>query len=282
MSYDEKINRVCDYISQNLDEALTLDRLSDVAILSKFHFHRLFSTYTGLSLFKFIQMARLKRASFQLVFKEDLKVIDIAMNAGFESPEAFTRAFKRTFGQTPTEFKKNPEWSVWHSKYQFKFPKGENIMDVKIVDFKETKVAVIEHRGAPDRVFETSGKFIDWRKKTGLSPVKTSRTFGIGYDDPETTPPADFRFDICGSIPQDVPENAYGIKTGMIPAGRCAVVRHKGSLDNIADSVYYLYRNWLPQSGEELRDYPCMFEYLNLIPDVDECDLLTDVYLPLK
>lgn len=282
MSYDEKINRVCDYISQNLDEPLTLDRLSDIAALSKFHFHRVFSIYTGLSLLKFIQMARLKRASFQLAFKQEAKVIDIALDAGFDSPEAFSRAFKRTFGQTPTEFRKKPEWSVWHSKYQFKFPKGENVMDVKIIDLEKMKVAMIEHRGSPERIFETTAKFINWRKTTGLSPVKSSRNFGIAYDDPQLTPPAEFRFDFCGSIDRDVPQNTDGIKTSFIPSGRYAVVRHKGSLDNIADSVYYLYRQWLPQSGEELRDYPCMFEYLNLIPDVDECDLLTDVYIPLK
>ena len=283
MSYDQKIHRVCDYIAQNLDEDLTLDQLSDVAALSKFHFHRVFSVYTGLALFKFIQMARLKRASLQLAFKEDRKVIDIALDAGFDSPEAFARAFKRTFGQTPTEFRNNPEWSVWHSKYQFKFPKGENVMDVRIVDLKEMNVAVIEHRGSPERFLETAGKFIEWRKETGLSPVKSSRTFGIAYDDPQLTPPEAFRFDICGTMTgTDIPQNIYGVKTGIIPAGRCAVVCHKGSLDNIADSVYHLYRNWLPQSGEELRDQPCMFEYLNLISDVNECDLLTDVYLPLK
>ena len=282
MPYDEKINRVCDFISQNLDEDLTLDQLSDVATLSKFHFHRVFSIYTGLSLFKFVQMARLKRASLQLVFKKDVKVIDVALDAAFDSPEAFSRAFKRTFGQTPTEFRNDPDWPVWHSKYQFKFPKGENIMDVKIINLEEQKVAVIEHRGSPERFFETVGKFIEWRKTTGLSPVKKSRTFGIAYDDPQLTIPAAFRFDICGVIQEDVPPNAYDIKTSWIPGGRCAVVRHKGSLDNIADSVYYLYRQWLPQSGEELRDYPCIFEYITLVPDVDECDLLTDVYLPLK
>lgn len=282
MSYDEKITRVCEYISQNLDEEMTLEQLSNVAALSRFHFHRVFSAHTRLSLFRYIQLARLKRASFQLAFKKDLRIIDIALTAGFESPESFARAFKRTFGQTPTQFRKKPDWSAWHSKFSFTLPRGEKSMDVKIIDLKETKVALIEHRGAPQRVYETSAKFIEWRKKTGLSPVKTSKTFGIGYDDPNTTPAEDFRFDICGSVDQDIPENSYDIKMSVIPGGRCAVVRHKGSLDNVADSVYYLYRDWLPQSGEELRDFPCIFEYLNFIPDVEECDLLTDVYLPLK
>lgn len=156
------------------------------------------------------------------------------------------------------------------------------MMEVKIIDFIQTRVAVLEHRGSPERVLNSAAKFIEWRKQSQLSPVKTSSTFGIAYDDPNTTTPESFRFDICGSIEQDVPHNSQGVKTGMIPGGRCAVVRHHGSHDKIGSSVYYLYGTWLPQSGEELRDYPCFFHYLNLIYDTAEHELLTDIYLPLK
>lgn len=281
-SYDQKITRVCEYIEQNLDEALSLEILSNVAGFSKYHFHRVFSSYTGLNIIKFIQMSRLKRASYQLAFKKDWKIIDIAFEAGFDSPEAFSRAFKREFEQTPSQFKKEPEWSVWHSKFQFFIPRDNKAMNVKIIHFKETKVALLEHHGSAERVYDTAAKFIEWRKESQLSPVKTSQTYGIPYSDPKTTNPEDFRFDICGSIEQDVPENAYGVKTGTIPGGRCAVVRHKGSHDNLEESIYYLYRDWLPQSGEESRDFPVFFNYLNLIHQVNEHDLLTDIYLPLK
>ena len=278
----EKIDRLCEYISHNLEEDLSLDRLSHVAALSKFHLHRVFVANTGISLFRFIQLSRLKRASLQLAFKKDQRIIDIALDAGFDSPEAFARSFKKTFGQTPSQFRKNPEWGAWQSKLNLLVQQGGRAMDVGIVDFTETKVALLQHRGAPDLVMESAARFIQWRKETGLSPVKTSRTFGIPYNDPNITPPEEFRFDICGVIDEDVPENDHGVKTGMIPGGRCAVVRHKGSLDAISDSVYYLYRDWLPESGEELRDFPCYFHYLNLISEVDECDLLTDIYLPLE
>lgn len=155
-------------------------------------------------------------------------------------------------------------------------------MDVKIVDFAETNVALLEHRGAPERVLDSAMKFIEWRKSSGLSPVRTSRTFGIAWDDPATTEPQDFRFDICGEVAEAVPANPQGVKTGMIPAGRYAVVRHLGSHDRISDGAYYLYREWLPESGEELRDFPMFFHYLNLQPDVAEHELVTDIYLPLK
>ena len=86
----------------------------------------------------------------------------------------------------------------------------------------------------------------------------------------------------CGAVSAAVPPNRHGVITKTIPGGRCAVVRHMGSPDHISGSVYHLYRNWLPHSGEELRDFPVYFEYLNLKIDTPEHELLTDVHLPLK
>ena len=155
-------------------------------------------------------------------------------------------------------------------------------MEVKIIDFEETAVAVLEHRGAPERVNDSARGFIQWRKESGLSPVKTSETFGVAYHDPDTTEPEEFRFDICGAVTAPVPDNSQGVVNKVIPGGRCAVVRHFGSHEKIGESAYYLYREWLPDSGEELRDFPLFFRYLNLMPDTPEHDLVTDVYLPLK
>lgn len=282
-AYDERISRVCEFIYQNLDEELSLEVMSDVAAFSKYHFHRVFSVYTGMSVTKFIQLSRLKRASYRLAFEGHKRVIDIALEAGFESPEAFSRAFKRTFDQSPSEFRAEPKWPEWHMRYKFNLkPIGEHQMNVDIVNFETTKVALIEHLGPPERVLETAAKFIAWRKETGLSPVKTSNTYGIPYSDPKTTDPEKFRWDICGTIDGDIPANDYGTKSGTIPGGRCAVIRHLGSYDNVETPIYAWYSNWLPDSGEEIRDFPCFFHYLTLINEVDECDLITDIYFPLK
>lgn len=281
-AYAKRFNRVFDYIDAHLHEALTVEQLSRVASFSKYHFLRQFSEYAGISLFGYIRLLRLKQASYRLVFSADERIIDIALDAGFENPESFSRAFKNTFGQTPTQFRKHPAWKPWSEKYQLPTRQRNETMDVNIVNFNETPVALLEHRGAPTLVNASAMKFIEWRKQTGLSPVKTSKTFGIAYDDPATTEAEAFRFDICGSVTGAVPENPQGVKNSVIPAGRCAVVRHLGSHDRISESAYYLYREWLPESGEELRDFPLFFHYLNLMPETAEADLVTDVYLPLK
>lgn len=153
-------------------------------------------------------------------------------------------------------------------------------MTVKIVSFKPTKVAALEHRGSPVLLEASVEKFIEWRKSNDLSPVETSTTYGIAYDNPETTPPDAFRFDICGEVNEDVPANPQGVITKIIPGGRCAVMRHFGSVHQIGETVRPLYAEWLPKSGEQLRDFPCLFHYVN--PNAQDNELMTDVYLPIK
>ncbi len=280
--YVERLNRICDFIYNNLDKDLSIEKLSKVASFSKFHFHRQFSGYMGISVYKYIQLLRLKRASYQLVYNKSAKVIDIALDSGFENHESFSRAFKKNFKQTPTQFRNKPAWKPWHEKYNLIKFKGNHIMQVEIVDFKETKVAVLEHRGDPELLNDSIQKFIEWRKESGQSPVNSSQTYGLVYDDPNNTEAEKFRFDICGSVVSEVPANANNVINKIIPGGRCAVIHHTGSHDLMHNKIYDLYGKWLPESKEELRDFPMFFHYINLLPEVAENELLTDIYLPLK
>ena len=281
-AYADKFTKVLDYIDNHLDDDLSVERLSQVANFSKFHFHRQFSEYIGIGVFKYIQLMRLKRASYRLFFNRPDPIINIALDACFENPESFSRAFKNAFGQTPSEFRKTPAWKPWIEQYQFPIRKEVQNMEVKIVKFEQTNVAALEHHGPAEFVNDSARKFIEWRMASGLSPAHLSKTFGIVYDNPDTTEPENFRFDICGSVSANVPENSHGVVNKIIPGGRCAVIRHFGSQDRIGETAYYLYRDWLPESGEVLRDFPMYFHYLNLIPETPENELITDVYLPLK
>lgn len=281
-TYAKRFDRVLDFIDTHLDERLTVERMSAVAHFSKFHFHRQFSSYVGVTPNRYVQLARLRRASYRLAFNPVERITDIALEAGFGNPESFSRAFKDAFGQSPSEFRKKPDWAGWSAQFRWISPREVEIMQVKIVTVEPVTVAVLEHRGSPDLLNDSVQRFIAWRKESGLSPVNSSNTYGVAYDDPTTTPPEAFRFDICGAVSAPVPANGHGILTKTIPGGRCAVVRHRGSPDHIAGSIYHLYRNWLPHSGEELRDFPVYFHYINLKSDTPEHELLTDVHLPLR
>ncbi|WP_421847043.1 AraC family transcriptional regulator [Marinomonas sp.] len=279
--YEKRMMAVCDYIYKHLDEDLSVETLCDVACFSKYHFHRQFSHFMGIGVFKFVQLLRLKRASYELVFNKDKRIIDIAMNAQFDHSESFSRAFKKVFLQSPSEFRRQPNWLQWHQEYRPIENHRKQTLHANIVDFAQTNIAVFEHRGPIEQVMESSAIFRNWRMRTGLSPVSSSRTFGIIYDDPDKVAPEDFRFDIAGEVLFPIGDNEEGIINKTLSEGRCAVLRHYGSHDNISDSVRMLYGTWLPNSGEELRDAPCFFHWLNFFPETPEHELITDIYLPL-
>lgn len=154
-------------------------------------------------------------------------------------------------------------------------------MDVRIVDFPETAIAVAEHHGSPALEYETARKLIAWRIAHRLSPAGPNRTFGIHYTDPEQVAPEAHRVDLAVEYALPVEPNPQGILAKRIPACRCAVVRHLGTREQVT-AAGWLLREWLPQSGEQLGDFPVFFHYVNVGPQVQEAEMITDVYLPLK
>jgi AraC family transcriptional regulator len=287
-AYRARLRRVLDHIERDLDADLSVERLCAVAAFSKFHFHRQFSELFGLSVGRYVQLLRLKRASYQLVFRPEQRIIEVALASGYDSHEAFSRAFKKAFGQTPSGFREQPAWQPWHEAYQPMIELRSTHMtnehspqEVRIVELAPLRVAVLEHRGDPRRLFETIRSFIEWRKQNGLRK-DTSRTFNILYDDPFATQASRFRFDLCATIERDVPDNSLGVYPRTIPGGRCATLRHVGSDDRLGESVQYLYGTWLPASGEEVRDFPLYLERVRFFPDVPENEAVLDLYLPLR
>ncbi len=281
-AYTKRLNAVLAYIDAHLEGDLSVKTLSQVANFSAFHFHRQFTGFVGVPVSRYVQLMRLRRAAHRLAALADHSILDAAFGAGFESPEAFCRAFRRAFGMTPSAFRKEPNWQVWNAVFAIPHFSRTITMQVQIVDFPEVRVATLEHCGPTGLVKESVGKFIKWRMQSGQSPVVSSRTFGIPYGNPDTTPPHAFRFAICGEIHEAVAPNTFGVREMVIAGGRCAVVRHVGSPDHIGETIYPIYRDWLPASGEELRDQPLFFHYLSVYPETPQDQWQTDVYVPLQ
>ncbi|MGL4622171.1 AraC family transcriptional regulator [Chroococcidiopsis sp.] len=286
--YCARFCKVLEYIDSHLDDDLTIARLSNVAAFSKYHFHRQFSELFGISVYKYVQLTRLKRASYQLAFRDWIPIVDISLASGYENHESFSRAFKKSIGQTPSEFREHPQWNPWHLIYQplsdlrIEHMKPNNQPDrVKVIMFKETKVAALEHRGDPNLIGNSVRKFIEWRKQNNLPP-QVSDTFNILYDNPSETSPENFRLDICASTEWDVTNNSFGVLEKTMPGGRCAVLRYIGDDANLGESIAYLYSNWLPLSGEEPRDFPLFLQRVKFFPDVPEHEAIIDAFLPLK
>lgn len=283
MNYEARVLATIDYIGKNLDEELSLDVLCEVAYLSKFHFHRLFTAYTGLSLQQYVRWLRLKRAAHQLIIEDKTPIVSVALEAGFESHQAFTRAFKQTCGLTPKQFRATSSWSAWDSP-PYTLPKQrENSMNVTVKRVEKRRFAVLEYRGDPSSMGQSVNKLVSWAKSLPISvKPKAGDAFGYAYDDPATTKPENFRFDLALTIPENLVIKDENIHERYLPEGRYAVTVHNGSRDNIGETIYALLRDWLPQSGEELGNLPCLFCYQNFDHEVADTELVTECWFLLN
>jgi AraC family transcriptional regulator len=104
--YAQRLNRVLDHIDRHLDVPLDLATLAGVAHFSPFHFHRLFASWMGETLGDYLRGRRLDVGALRLAHRPEQPVLDIALEVGFGSTEAFARAFKQRFGVTPSAWRK--------------------------------------------------------------------------------------------------------------------------------------------------------------------------------
>ena len=105
MTWYERMNKAIDYIEENLCSDIDFNEISKVMCQSSVNFQRTFSIVADISVFEYIRRRRLTLAAFDMQNSND-RVIDIALKYGYESPEAFTRAFKETHGVSPSNARK--------------------------------------------------------------------------------------------------------------------------------------------------------------------------------
>jgi AraC family transcriptional regulator len=269
-------------IHRNLDARLGLARLATHAGMSTFRTHRLFQAEAGVPPARYVLLLRLKRASMRLAFEARRSITDIAFEAGYANAESFSRAFRRCLGQSPSAFRAAPEWLRWRTVFGFQTTteanRGHAAMNVEIVDFPETRVAAIEHLGSTANVYDSTRRLIEWRIANRVPP-QGHATYGVHHD-LRTHADAGYRMDVCVAYDREVAPNPQGVVARVIPGGRCARVRHVGSREFIP-VVQPLFTEWLPGSGETLRDFPVFFHYVNVGPGVQDHEMITDVYLPL-
>ena len=286
--YRARLRRVVAYIDANPGEELGVGRLAGVAALSAWHFHRQFSSLFGIGVARYVQLLRLKRATHQLAYRRPMSVLDVALDNGYTAPEAFTRALRRHIGQSPREFRNGPDWKALENVLQ---PLEDmrmrdmtmhwHLTDVQRVEFPSTPVAVLAHRGDPQRLGDSIRRFIDWRRRNGLPP-QASATYNICYDDPQDCDPQAFRLDLCAATADDIAPNPEGVVAGVIPAGRCALLRITGPDTLLDPAARFLYGQWLPQSGEEPRDFPFFLRRVTFFPEVPEALAVSELFLPLR
>ena len=287
-AYHKRMQRVLDHIDRHLEGDLDLEAVSGIAAFSKFHFHRQFAALFGLPLHRYVQLSRMKRAAQRLAIGEQA-VTDIAFDAGYEAPDAFARAFRQRLGQSPSAFRRAPDWESWLTAFG-PFDNARNKLmqiifdndDVTIREVPPTPVAMLEHRRNRAGLQDTFERFRSWRRTAGL-PLEKSPTFMVFRSEREPANPAEYSMDICIGTDLPVRDDDAVMKAGLIPGGRCAVLRYPGNSNNLEPAALFLYRDWLPESGEEVRDFPVYCKrQLATLPGMEVHEVVTELFLPLK
>lgn len=101
MKWIEKLNESIDYIEDNLDKTIDYNEAAKIACCSTFHFERMFSYIAGVSLSEYIRRRRMTKAAFELQ-NSNIKILDLSIKYGYDSPTSFTRAFKSVHNISPS------------------------------------------------------------------------------------------------------------------------------------------------------------------------------------
>lgn len=289
--YKKRILRVLMHIQKNLDEPLPLEELAGVACLSPYHFHRVFAGMVGEGVREHIRRLRLERAAYRLSVSGH-PVVRIALEAGYETHESFTRAFKEMFGLSPSAYRRfrsasrrNEAASLVHYEPAggledfVRKDTGGAYMEVTIKKLPPRRVAFVRHVGPYIECGKAWDKLCGWASSKGLFGPDTI-CLGISYDDPDITPPEKLRYDACLTVGEDVQaEDEIGLQD--IAGGDYAVTVHRGPFNLLNKTYHRVCGEWIPASGRELSSAPCLEICLNDPEVTPEEELMVEVCLPL-
>ncbi len=265
MDWLERMNRSMNYIEQNLSNEIDAKEVARLACCSEYHFPRMFSSITGFTLSEYIRRRRLSQAAFELQNDNFIRIIDLALKYGYDSPDAFSRAFKSLHGVTPTEARRKGVELKAFPRISFQITiKGDVEMEYRI-EVLDCKVEIV---GVKEKVItEAAFRMIPtlWEEATKSGLLK--RLIDMSWENPQCK--LEGLLGVCGkqaAITDETfeymmgcryqSEYTIGMEKIIIPKSTWAV------FPNVSDAWKRLYTEWLPTSGYELADLPCIENYL--------------------
>ena len=281
------IEKAIEYIETHLDENIGLSDVSRITGYSYYHLTRLFSSVLGESAGHYINRRRLYKASEKLIHSRQ-KIIDIAFESGFRSPEAFSRAFKAVFGCSPADYRKTGLDLVVNAKRGLAPADVRHIADriTHSPQFRQvSKLKTAGIRGTTS-LFNNSLPQL-WEQFLSLdSDLFVSggerycicETLNTVYSEDGNV---SFSVMLGGAV-KNLGSIPPGLDTKIISPGRYAVFTHRGALSSLLKTYQYIYGTWLPSSQEELDDREDFEVYRHQVLSPDAPDNEVEIFIPVK
>lgn len=297
---DEKYERLLlntlIHIQMHLGGDLALETLAEQAGFSPYHFHRIFREVVGEPLRQHVRRLRLEQGAYRLKISE-ASILRIALDVGYGSHEAFSRAFKQQFGLTPTAFRDNFLHTGARNRpdatrgtplaRQGAATAVRELPPVRLERVRPLLVAFIRHTGPYEAVLEPGSPLaflwdalFAWAGRQKLLR-DDSLLLGIPQDDPTVTPPEWQRFDVGLHVPFfRQPEGNVGLQT--LAPGLYAVGRHYGAFEGLEGTYAHIYQSVVAPGDYRLRPAPPFEVYAHTRVKEGLLVHYTDVYMPVE
>lgn len=280
--YIARINVVQDYIEAHLDEELSVERLSSIAMFSSFHFQRIYSFMTGESLYVYIKRLRFQKGTFLLKNKMNYKIIDIALELGFSNQASFSKAFKQHCGISPTQYrrsglKKSINGQTCISELGYTSPISteiQNILPMHVV-YVRNKGA---YKGNSSLFMTLFTKLNEWVVVKKLVN-ENAKWLVISHDMGEISDDRQLRISVCMTVDKDTEVDgdicSLVVEGGTYIVGRFSVKPHE-----YVNAWNFMYTKWLPNSGYVPDDKVAFELYPPIETDSEEVRIV-DLYIPI-
>jgi AraC family transcriptional regulator len=263
--YEARINRAIALIDRQIGQDLSLERLADEACLSPFHFHRIFSALTGESVHAMTTRMRMQQALALTRRGQRPQWKAVGAAVGYRSPDVFSRAFKRHFGCTPSQFDLE-QW--WHAR-----PDRDRVLGVSSYFLRpapplppDVRVEICVRPSAHLVVSRATGGYLDPALLVAayermveasclLGIALPGQLSGASQDDPELVPLSRCRYDFALEVPAGT-RAPKGLHAAHRAEGRWAMLHVAGDLQAVDRAWNLLFKRWLPGSGLDLRAAP--------------------------
>lgn len=279
-NYQEKITKVLAHIETNLGAKHQLEELAGMVYLSKYHFHRIMTAYLNESLGAYIIRLKMDTAAKLLCYSNQ-PMREIAFKVGYETPAAFTKAFKKRFQVSPSSFRanKNSRLASHPSpKQQTNFTLQQEVKFIPTIN-----IVFDDFKGGYNLadINKTWQNFLTKAHKYQLI-TESTHYFGISRDDPTITPVNKVRYAACISINTDqvLQEDEFVQQT--IGGGKYLSVLFQGSYDQLGVVYQQIFKTIIQENVHTLRDEPIFDKYLNNYGHTPSSKLLTEICIPIE